>query len=123
MLSAKRWSGPEALAAGIVNQTHSPETLFAETLKFAEQQAKLGANRKIMASMKGRIKGHVARGIFEFCFYGPQSSGKPQSGPTALSPGLEKLKQGVASGPAGAGASMAALLSNSAELQPQSAKL
>lgn len=113
VLSAKRWSGPESLAAGIVSAIHPPETLFQEALRFAEGQAKLGANRRVMGSMKGRMKGHVARGILEFCFYGPQSRGKPQSGPSPLPPGLERLKESVKGGKKGAGASMAAIFSNS----------
>lgn len=113
VLSAKRWSGPEAQGAGIVCQIHPPEKLWAATLKFTEGLTKLGKGRKVMGSLKGRTKGHVARGILEYCFYGPQSKGKPQAGPSELpGHGLAKLRDSVAAGPRGSGASVAALLSN-----------
>ena len=95
VLTARRWSGPEALQAGIVCQVHPPETLFAETLKFTEGLARLGAARKTYGSIKGRTKGHVARGLLEHCFYGPMSRGKPQSGPGELSPGLARLRDEI----------------------------
>ena len=60
VLSARRWSGPESLANGIVCATHDGDKLWSEALRFAEQQTKL-SNRRVMGSIKGRVKGHVAR--------------------------------------------------------------
>ena len=93
VLTARRWTGIEALQAGIVCQIHPPETLFEETLIFAEGLARLA--RQTYGSIKGRTKGHVARGLLEYCFYGPMSRGKPQSGPSPLTPGLAKLRDEI----------------------------
>ena len=46
-----------------VVQIYPAEVLLAESLEFAQGLAGLGANRRVMGSMKGRTKGHVARGI------------------------------------------------------------
>ena len=54
----------------------------------------------------------VARGLLEFCFFGPQSKGEPMSGPTELPAGLAKLRDSVA-GERESPSSLAALFGNS----------
>ncbi len=57
---ARRWTGPEALQAGIVQQTASIEELSAAALRRAEQLAPLGANRALYAEQKERLYGENA---------------------------------------------------------------
>ena len=54
---ARRWSGPDALAAGIVSQTASAEELLQVSLKRASELAPLGANRRAYAAQKESIFG------------------------------------------------------------------
>ena len=54
---ARRWTGPEALAAGIVQQTASMEDLLHVASARAAELAKLGANRKVYGKMKESIFG------------------------------------------------------------------
>ncbi len=54
---ARRWTGPEALAAGLVQQTASMENLLEVATRRAAELAKLGANRKVYGKMKESIFG------------------------------------------------------------------
>ncbi len=54
---ARRWTGPEALAAGFVAATASLEALDEIALARAKQLAPLGANRALYADSKERIFG------------------------------------------------------------------
>jgi Delta3-Delta2-enoyl-CoA isomerase len=54
---ARRWAGPEALAAGIVSQTSSAEDLLDAARKRASELAPLGANRVVYAAQKENIFG------------------------------------------------------------------
>ncbi len=54
---ARRWTGPDALAAGIVQQTAELETLLDNAKAKAEELSRLGANRKIYGQMKENIYG------------------------------------------------------------------
>jgi len=57
---SRRWTGPDALAAGIVQQTASAETLGEVALQRAKELAPLGADRKNYGGQKERIYGESA---------------------------------------------------------------
>ena len=57
---ARRWTGPEALAAGIVQQTASLEDLAEVARLRAKELAPLGANRKVYGGQKERLYGQNA---------------------------------------------------------------
>lgn len=57
---AKRWSAPEALAAGIVSQITPVEDLVGAAIKRATELAPLGANRKAYGAQKESIFGENA---------------------------------------------------------------
>ena len=58
---ARRWTGPDALAAGLVQQIAPIETLTSAAIARAASLAKLGANREAYGQMKDRIYGaHAA---------------------------------------------------------------
>lgn len=57
---ARRWTGPDALAAGIVKQIEPIETLKDAAIKRGAELAKLGANRKVYGRMKHAIYGENA---------------------------------------------------------------
>jgi Delta3-Delta2-enoyl-CoA isomerase len=54
---ARRWAGPDALAAGIVSQITSAEELLETARKRASELAPLGANRKAYGAQKESIFG------------------------------------------------------------------
>jgi enoyl-CoA hydratase/carnithine racemase len=54
---ARRWSGAEALAAGIVQATADAETLLGAARRRAAELAPLGANRALYAGQKEAIYG------------------------------------------------------------------
>jgi enoyl-CoA hydratase/carnithine racemase len=54
---AKRWTGPDAHAAGIVQQTEPLDNLMPAAMRRAAELAKLGANRKVYGKMKQAIYG------------------------------------------------------------------
>ena len=57
---ARRWTGPDALAAGIVQQIESQETLLETAMQRATELAPLGANRKVYQAQKESIYGENA---------------------------------------------------------------
>lgn len=57
---ARRWTGPAALAAGIVQQTASAEDLLDVARSKAEELAPLGANRKVFKAQKESLYGENA---------------------------------------------------------------
>jgi len=57
---AKRWGGPQALAAGIVQSIAPLEELRAQALARAEELSRLGANRAVYGKMKERLYGENA---------------------------------------------------------------
>ncbi len=57
---AKRWTGPDAHAAGIVQQTEPLDNLMAAAMRRAAELAPLGANRKVYGRMKQAIYGENA---------------------------------------------------------------
>ncbi len=57
---ARRWSGPDALAAGIVQQVHPVETLTSAAVTRGAELARLGANREVYGRMKESIYGENA---------------------------------------------------------------
>ena len=54
---ARRWTGPDALAAGLVQQTASMDNLMDVATRRAAELARLGANRKVYGKMKEFIFG------------------------------------------------------------------
>jgi enoyl-CoA hydratase/carnithine racemase len=54
---ARRWTGPDAQAAGFVAQALAPESLLPAAVARAAELAKLGANRALYGGMKERIFG------------------------------------------------------------------
>jgi len=57
---ARRWTGPAALAAGIVQQTASMESLQEVAVQQAKLLAPLGANRDVYGGQKERLFGENA---------------------------------------------------------------
>ncbi|MEE4360278.1 MAG: enoyl-CoA hydratase/isomerase family protein [Pseudomonadales bacterium] len=57
---ARRWAGPDALQAGIVQQTASLEDLRQVAFERARQLAPLGAHRALFAEQKQRLFGENA---------------------------------------------------------------
>ena len=60
VLQAKRWSGPLAIEAGIVQQVEPLENLLPAAITRAEELSRLGANRKVYAKMKEAMYGENA---------------------------------------------------------------
>ncbi len=54
---ARRWTGPDALAAGVVQQTADLDALPAVALARAKELAPLGANRTLYGEQKERLFG------------------------------------------------------------------
>lgn len=54
---ARRWTGPDALAAGVVQQTATMDDLMDVAGRRATELARLGANRKVYGRMKEAIYG------------------------------------------------------------------
>ena len=59
-LLARRWTGPDALAAGIVQQTAPLDSLVDAAMERAQSLARLGENRDVMGEMKRRMYGENA---------------------------------------------------------------
>lgn len=57
---SRRWTGPDALDAGIIQQTASLEALRETAMEKARQLAPLGANREIYGGQKERLYGENA---------------------------------------------------------------
>ena len=57
---ARRWTGPDALNAGIVQQVASQETLIETAMQRATELAPLGANRNVYQAQKESIYGENA---------------------------------------------------------------
>lgn len=57
---SRRWSGPDAQVAGIVQQTAELDALPAVALARAKELAPLGANRELFAQQKERLFGENA---------------------------------------------------------------
>ncbi len=57
---ARRWAGPQALAAGVVQQTASAEDLLDVARTRAEELAPLGANRRVFKAQKESMFGENA---------------------------------------------------------------
>ena len=54
---ARRWTGPDALAAGLVQQIEPLDTLLDNATRRAAELARLGANREVYGKMKEAIYG------------------------------------------------------------------
>lgn len=57
---ARRWTGPDALAAGVVQQTATSDNLLESAVDKAAELARLGANREVYGKMKEAIYGENA---------------------------------------------------------------
>ncbi len=57
---ARRWTGPDAKAAGIVQQVASAENLLKVAMQRATELAPLGANRKVFGEQKETLYGENA---------------------------------------------------------------
>jgi Delta3-Delta2-enoyl-CoA isomerase len=57
---ARRWTGPDAKAAGIVQQVASAENLLKVAIQRATELAPLGANRKVFGEQKETLYGENA---------------------------------------------------------------
>lgn len=57
---ARRWTGPDALAAGVVQRIETLDNLQETAIKRAAELARLGANRKVYGKMKQAIYGENA---------------------------------------------------------------
>jgi len=65
---ARRWKGPDAQQAGIVQQIAAMDNLLEQSLARAAELARLGANRKVYGRMKESIYGENAS---INCVHGP----------------------------------------------------
>ncbi len=57
---ARRWTGPDALGAGLVQGVSELDGLLEMAMRRAAELAPLGANRKVFGTMKERIYGENA---------------------------------------------------------------
>tara|TARA_R110002072_G_scaffold31735_11_gene97624 strand:+ start:11025 stop:11744 length:720 start_codon:yes stop_codon:yes gene_type:complete len=57
VMQAKRWAGPQSLAAGFVQQIEPIENLLPAAIVKAEELSRLGANRKVYSKMKEAVYG------------------------------------------------------------------
>jgi enoyl-CoA hydratase/carnithine racemase len=57
---SRRWTGPDALKAGVVQITEPLDSLLDATLARANELARLGENRKVYGRMKQSIYGENA---------------------------------------------------------------
>lgn len=57
---ARRWTGPDALGAGIVQQVEGADNLLDASVRRAEELSRLGANRDVYGRMKERLYGENA---------------------------------------------------------------
>jgi len=57
---SRRWTGPDARAAGVVQQTETLDNLLDAAMRRAAELAALGANRKVYGRMKEAIYGENA---------------------------------------------------------------
>lgn len=57
---AKRWTGPDACAANIVQQVEPLDSLLPAALAKAQELSRLGENREVFSQMKERIYGENA---------------------------------------------------------------
>ncbi len=57
---ARRWAGPDALKAGIVQRTADLDNLLSSAITHAQELSRLGANRKVYGTMKERLYGENA---------------------------------------------------------------
>jgi hypothetical protein len=57
---ARRWTGPDAKVAGIVQQTASVENLLGVAMQRATELAPLGTNRKVFGDQKETLYGENA---------------------------------------------------------------
>jgi len=57
---ARRWTGPDAVASGVAQQTYPLESLLDNAMGRAAELAHLGANRKVYGRMKEAIYGENA---------------------------------------------------------------
>ncbi len=60
VMLARRWRGPEAQAAGIVQRTAAGDAVLAEAVAMAAALAHLGGNREVFGWMKEHIHGENA---------------------------------------------------------------
>ena len=54
---ARRWTGVDAAAAGIVSEVHDLPGLLPKAIEKAESLAHLGSNRQVYGAMKERLFG------------------------------------------------------------------
>ena len=57
---AKRWTGPEALAAGIVQHIDEQDQLLSSAMSKAQELSRLGANRDAYGQLKEQLYGENA---------------------------------------------------------------
>jgi enoyl-CoA hydratase/carnithine racemase len=60
VMQARRWAGPQALAAGVCQQIEPLENLLPAALAKAEELSRLGANRSVYRQMKEALYGENA---------------------------------------------------------------
>jgi enoyl-CoA hydratase/carnithine racemase len=71
VMGAKRWGADDALDEGLIVAACPMEELYAESLQYAESQAKLAAGpalRRNFMAIKHKAKGHVERMVMEHTF-------------------------------------------------------
>lgn len=64
ILTAKKYDGPSALSAGLVDAVSDPEQLFEKGMKMAESLAQFGADRKNFK----KLKEEMYKSITDACF-------------------------------------------------------
>lgn len=55
MLTGKRYDGPSALTAGLVDSIATPEELFEKGMKMAEKLCQFGTDRKNFKKLKEEL--------------------------------------------------------------------
>lgn len=73
VMGAKRWGAQDSLREGLIVKACGEEVLFSESLKFAEEQARLAKGKRgraLFNAVKNQVKGQVMQAVMHWAFPG-----------------------------------------------------